>query len=714
MKYYILTTHLNVDNIITSESISPYSYYLKRNFGYKSFEKICDYYPNESIVLYKQICNIQINDIERENHPMVIEIEDDKQLSDLKEIANNVSLCNKTIRITPWNCKFLFFTQKAMILAKMKCEDSKCNKLHSHFIFDLVNQTEISNFDISFYDERNSNSDISIDNIDAENRLNRKKGLIYGYVLGKILSMKPETAVLLSIQKEIYNYVAALQNSSKADFYIEKIKELDNAYKEKDRNVINLKSLYNEEFDQNTQEKLKKYNSEKHLKVNFAKYHKIPFREESCEFHNLEKYNQEVMYYTENEIKKDKISLKDIQTKDLKDLNNSTFGASLFNHLLKKFFLSGDISIEDIRMKKFDKYKEIASEVISFTSLKPEDLEAEYLTGFLKNIFKSEEFDPTKSQNEELKAIVAFLSKGADYEELIKYMEKYAMTNYDYVLGFWGATTGYVDMSRSILRPIISDKNLFCEFYKKVQEVLFGEKIEFSEFPIKTNIGTSQRFYKETKKTIVTVDSNTTGSQISNNSLKENTNVVTDSVVANRKTLLPQCLKDLFNSSEFKSLPPEAQIWYKKESLSLWEGKNDKSLKNAIQNLSKKCPYPQTTETWDKCVKMLDAKKKSKKNNTEESSLDMFEKDHTIVKLECSRGLDNTKLRQLIYYYDCAKKKHPNNKEELIRYFISLCKKEGRGEIKSSYEALNGYFTDEVAKKYEEELRNKIDIYDNI
>lgn len=710
MKYYILTTHLNVDNIITSESISPYSYYLKRNFGYKSFEKICDNYPNESIVLYKQICNIQINDIERENHPMVIEIEDDKQLSDLKEIANNVLLCNKTIRITPWNCKFLFFTQKAMILAKMKCEDSKCNKLHSHFIFDLVNQTEISNFDISFYDERNSNSDISIDNIiDAENHLNRKKGLIYGYVLGKILSMKPETAVLLSIQKEIYNYVAALQNSSKADFYIEKIKELDNTYKGKDRNVINLKSLYNEEFDQNTQEKLKKYNSEKHLKVNFAKYHKIPFREESCEFHNLEKYNQEVMYYTENEIKKDKISLKDIQTKDLKDLNNSTFGASLFNHLLKKFFLSGDISIEDIRMKKFDKYKEIASEVISFMSLKPEDLEGEYLTGFLKNIFKSEEFDPTKSQNEELKAIVAFLSKGADYEELIKYMEKYAMTNYNYVLGFWGATTGYVDMSRSILRPIISDKNLFCEFYKKVQEVLFGEKIEFSEFPIKTNIGTSQGIYKETKKTVVTEDSNITRNQISNNSLKENTNVVTDSVAANKQTLLPQCLKDIFNSSEFKSLPLEAQDWYKKESLSLWKGKNDKTFKNEMKELSEKCPISKTKGKWDKCVKSLDAKK----SNTN-IGLNLFDQGHIIVELECSKGLDHTKLKQLIYYYDCAEKQHPNDKKEMIRHFICLCKKEGRGEIKSSYEALNGYFTDEVAKKYEEELRNKIGIYDNI
>lgn len=82
--------------------------------------------------------------------------------------------------------------------------------------------------------------------------------------------------------------------------------------------------------------------------------------------------------------------------------------------------------------------------------------------------------------------------------------------------------------------------------------------------------------------------------------------------------------------------------------------------------------------------------------------------------MERSKGLDHTKLKQLIYYYDFAPKKHPNNKEELIRFFINLCKKEGRGGIKSSYEALNGYFTNEVAEKFEEELRNKIDIYDNI
>lgn len=156
-------------------------------------------------------------------------------------------------------------------------------------------------------------------------------------------------------------------------------------------------------------------------------------------------------------------------------------------------------------------------------------------------------------------------------------------------------------------------------------------------------------------------------------------------------------------------MPREAQEWYKQESFSLWKGKNDKAFQKEMVELSSKCPISKTIGKWKKCVKLLD----TKKSNTN-IGLDLFCQDHIIVKLECSKGLDHTKLNQLIYYYDCAKKKHPNNKEELIRYFINLCKKEGRGEIKSSYEALNGYFTNEVAKKYEEELRNKIDIYDNI
>jgi len=53
MKYYIPTSTLNVSNILSSGSISPYSYYGKRQFGIKTFEPIkeCEKFKDQIILL---------------------------------------------------------------------------------------------------------------------------------------------------------------------------------------------------------------------------------------------------------------------------------------------------------------------------------------------------------------------------------------------------------------------------------------------------------------------------------------------------------------------------------------------------------------------------------------------------------------------------------------------------------------------------------------
>ena len=82
MKYYIITSSLNVDNILSSESISPLSFYAKRDFGYKTFQKIDQLNILNSVVLFSQIPYFEIHDAERENYPMIIELNDDNQLGD--------------------------------------------------------------------------------------------------------------------------------------------------------------------------------------------------------------------------------------------------------------------------------------------------------------------------------------------------------------------------------------------------------------------------------------------------------------------------------------------------------------------------------------------------------------------------------------------------------------------------------------------------------
>lgn len=53
-KYYIPTTTLNLNNILSSESISPKAFYAARGFGYSSWESIPENDVDNAIILYGQ------------------------------------------------------------------------------------------------------------------------------------------------------------------------------------------------------------------------------------------------------------------------------------------------------------------------------------------------------------------------------------------------------------------------------------------------------------------------------------------------------------------------------------------------------------------------------------------------------------------------------------------------------------------------------------
>lgn len=55
--YYIPTSSLNFNNILSSESISPKTFYQARTFGYSRWASIPENPYDNSIVLYDQLCS---------------------------------------------------------------------------------------------------------------------------------------------------------------------------------------------------------------------------------------------------------------------------------------------------------------------------------------------------------------------------------------------------------------------------------------------------------------------------------------------------------------------------------------------------------------------------------------------------------------------------------------------------------------------------------
>ena len=107
MKYYIPTSTLNISNILSSGSISPYSFYVKRQFGIKSFEPIkeCERFKDQIVLFRKYPLFSIVSD--KESYPVCIKIE----IPDNMVIPSNIPdvfYTTKTIYISPSNITFIF------------------------------------------------------------------------------------------------------------------------------------------------------------------------------------------------------------------------------------------------------------------------------------------------------------------------------------------------------------------------------------------------------------------------------------------------------------------------------------------------------------------------------------------------------------------------------------------------------------------------------
>mgnify|MGYP001218569091 FL=1 len=114
-KLYIPTSTLNFNNLMSSESISPANFYLRRGFGYKRFEKVAPNSLDNRIILYRDFPVFDIKDKELENYPMVIEIDSRYVNDDLIKESNGVYFSEETLYFNPFTTKFIFRNEEERI-----------------------------------------------------------------------------------------------------------------------------------------------------------------------------------------------------------------------------------------------------------------------------------------------------------------------------------------------------------------------------------------------------------------------------------------------------------------------------------------------------------------------------------------------------------------------------------------------------------------------
>ena len=209
MKYYIPTSSLNFNNILSTESLSPKSFYERRGFGYSRWFSVEENSIEHLTLLYDEPHMFERPQSDIEDHPMLIEVDVDDEFP---KVADGVFYTDRTIYLNPWQTKFIFFTEKDKTTALSLSDSSletKLVRLYQRKIY--VHQFE-GTFPIVQKDCVPHIGDID-SLIEEDYVINKMKGLLYGYYIGANLSSTKENVQKLDALREIQNIFSSVVSS---------------------------------------------------------------------------------------------------------------------------------------------------------------------------------------------------------------------------------------------------------------------------------------------------------------------------------------------------------------------------------------------------------------------------------------------------------------------------------------------------------------------
>ena len=489
MKLYLATSSLNVDNILSTESVAPLSFYKKRDYGYNSFASL-ELIPYKNVlILFSKIPGFEINDSEHDSRPVILEISVNEESDHLKYLGDIEGIklysTDTIIRLSPLNTRLLFYNYKDLNISKLSCSDSLTNKLGDLFHFDTCNAdfnlVSFLQFDLHVDDTCN---DYNL-KVAQDNRLNAIKGFVFGYYLGVSKSVSLHTAILLRTQKRIYDIVSTIKNNGSLGnkLFYEELDQLDKEYRMNDPSTIKCKELWYETLKEyaipaeSLDKLLEIYDEKSVVKNSFMKKNglepSVSLRQYG--YTNLEMYRDNLIFHTSSIIKEDQqeqLSMFAVDsTFDLDPsyetcmLAGEDSDSMLFNKFLDAILWQGVAPTpESLRIDRFNIATQItisAKSIWESLNWKWQDSSVQiFMNELRQNIKNFTPFDVNKENNIIIKSIAAFVLKGEDYD-------------YRYVLALWGATQGYVKMSKPIISALTKSSS-FGKIFKAIFSLLYN------------------------------------------------------------------------------------------------------------------------------------------------------------------------------------------------------------------------------------------------
>ena len=477
--YYIPTSSLNFNNIFSSESISPKGFYERRNFGYSRWTTIPENPLNGAILLYGEpkMFSRPISDIV--DYPMLIEIQSDKKY---KRLQNGVFYAAHTIYLDPWHTKIHFFSEETKNTVLSRSDSSLETKMLRLYQ---------KRFDVEYYNSTYSIveciQDFPIDEIEIERdiKINKIKGLLYGYYIGAYLSISHESVKQLHALYEIRDIVSAILSSpDKTATYFQQ-EEL-----RKYLSVLNSAEPLCEELLQFENNDISRVEQLMNI---LTKHHiNLPLKNVSS-----------FVYYLHNESLEQSNTLMDIQNR-IERLNSHKH--SLLQTEASEL-VTADYEVQSLKHPNAEAvtlYKEWIEKVLVTPkyngNISPERAElADELTLIARdNVYKEnwgnssaknflnqlrkhlhgEEFTQPWS-NGLLSSLAAVLIRGDEWEQLLQFMQYKEMYDYRLAFSLYGILNGFANLTRDFTDFLLEQNrqyvtDIYTEFYGQ----LFNRKLD--------------------------------------------------------------------------------------------------------------------------------------------------------------------------------------------------------------------------------------------
>lgn len=493
--YYIPTSTLNFNNIFSTESISPKSFYSERGFGYARWQAVEENRFDDIILLYDSAHEFSRPASDVEDHPMLIEIRTDEYFDKLQD---GVYKAERTIYLDPLHTRIIFFSEEDKRTTLIRSESSLETKMVRLYERYLVVERYKGTFP-SIENRIIENCHPKEELINEDRTVNRIKGFLYGYYIGAFLSTTAKKIEKISILREINNIFMSILSSPSGVPSLEQRRRLENLF-ESLKFTIPLLNEYKEKFGKKTTEEI----------ISIAAKHGYTFYQLPALSELLDDMQKRIVYgkstsyigetskklnsaewidrelrdaQSEIEASRKKLSVNEtveliICNKKLHYIGCFEEGPSkslyieCINNIFNKSKYNGKISTFKTSLADDITYKarDICGEAWRNSNIRT------YLNELRRHL-AGEEFSQTWN-NGPLSSIAAVLIKGDDWEALLQFMQSKRMYDYRLAFSIYGALNGFANLTRDFTDNLITlERKYVWDVYREFYGEIFGKKL---------------------------------------------------------------------------------------------------------------------------------------------------------------------------------------------------------------------------------------------